>query len=122
MALIPVSIGELLDRLSIVDLKLQHLDGEAIDRLRQQRAVLFKAREQLNIAVDSVLEQSLAEVNAQLWDVENVIRAHEREGNFNSSFINLARRVYQLNDQRHALKRRIDLASGCPLPEDKLYN
>lgn len=119
---IPVSIGELLDRLSILELKLRHLQGEAIERLSQQRDLLQQARARLDVAIDPALEQGLALVNAQLWDVENGIRAHERTGSFNSGFIALARQVYQLNDQRHALKRQIDLSSGCPLLEDKLYS
>jgi hypothetical protein len=121
VAWIPVSIGELLDRLSIVELKLRHLQGEASERLSRQRDVLLQARGALNVAIDPALEQHLAAVNAQLWDVEDNIRAQERTGCFDSRFIALARQVYQLNDQRHALKRQIDLSSGCPLLEDKLY-
>jgi hypothetical protein len=121
MAWIPVSIGDLLDRLSILELKLRYLEGEAINRLEQQRNLLLEARAGVKRVIDASLEQRLAAVNAQLWDVENKIRAHEHAGQFNDSFIQLARRVYQLNDQRHALKRQIDLTSGCPLLEDKLY-
>jgi hypothetical protein len=121
VAWIPVSIGELLDRLSILELKLRYLEGEAINRLEQQRKLLLEARAGVKGTIDPSLEQRLAAVNAQLWDVENKIRAHEQAGQFNDSFIHLARQVYLLNDQRHALKRQIDLSSGCPLLEDKLY-
>jgi hypothetical protein len=67
------------------------------------------------------LHLELQQVNGELWDVEEAIRACDRRGDFGGSFVELARRVYQLNDRRAALKRAINLASGSDMVEQKSY-
>ncbi|MFM7452960.1 MAG: DUF6165 family protein [Cyanobium sp.] len=67
------------------------------------------------------LHLELQHVNGELWEVEEAIRGCDRRGDFGDSFVELARRVYQLNDRRAALKRAINLASGSDLVEQKSY-
>ena len=63
----------------------------------------------------------LSQINRQLWDVAELLRSHEEQQRFDQSFIDLARSVYQLNEQRSALKREINLACGSALIEEKNY-
>ena len=65
--------------------------------------------------------ESLAKVNAALWIVEDALRDHEARQDFGLQFTLLARQVYQLNDQRHELKQRINRGVGCVLQEEKAY-
>jgi hypothetical protein len=66
-------------------------------------------------------ESALERVNAQLWDIEDRIREHEAQRRFDAGFIELARAVYMLNDERAAIKRRINLKLDSALVEEKSY-
>ena len=121
MPLIPVSIGELVDKLTILTLKKQHLQGEALQHVNHEHGLLLQIFQPLVTRVPGPLYQELQQVNGELWDVEEAIRACDRRGDFGGSFVELARRVYQLNDRRAALKRAINLASGSDLVEEKSY-
>ena len=63
----------------------------------------------------------LKAVNRRLWDIEDALRAHERDGRFDGVFIELARSVYRENDRRAALKRRINELTGSEIVEEKSY-
>jgi hypothetical protein len=67
------------------------------------------------------LERELKDVNKRLWDVEEELRALEQAQNFSDDFINLARSVYMLNDDRSRIKRQINLKSGSAFVEEKSY-
>lgn len=121
MLLIPVSIGELVDKLTILSLKQRHLQGEALEHVNREHALLQEVFAPLAAGVPQPLHQELQQVNGELWDVEEAIRACDRRGDFGGSFVELAQRVYQLNDRRAALKRAINLASGSGLVEQKSY-
>ena len=121
MLLIPVSIGELVDKLTILSLKQRHLQGEALEHVNREHALLQEVFAPLAAGVPQPLHQELQQVNGELWDVEEAIRACDRRGDFGGSFVELAQRVYQLNDRRAALKRAINLASGSDLVEQKSY-
>ncbi|QVL52128.1 MAG: hypothetical protein KFB97_11725 [Cyanobium sp. M30B3] len=121
MPLIPVSIGELVDKLTILDLKQRHLAGEALAHVNREHALLQEAYLPLAAQVPPHLQRELQQVNAALWEVEDEIRACDRRGDFGDAFVALARRVYQLNDRRAAIKRAINLASGSGLVEQKSY-
>jgi hypothetical protein len=121
MLLIPVSIGELVDKLTILTLKQQHLQGEALEHVNREHALLLQVFQPLAERVPGPLHLELQQVNGELWEVEEAIRACDRCGDFGGSFVELARRVYQLNDRRAALKRAINLASGSDLVEQKSY-
>jgi hypothetical protein len=121
MLLIPVSIGELVDKLTILSLKQRHLQGEALEHVNREHALLQEVFAPLAAGVPQPLHQELQLVNGELWEVEEAIRACDRRGDFGGAFVALARRVYQLNDRRAAIKRAINLASGSGLVEQKSY-
>lgn len=123
MITIQVSVGELLDKLSILQVKLKNIKN--IDKLklvRHEYELLFN--ESLKYFSDekiSELYQSLIEVNSDLWDVEDKLRVLETENNFGDEFIKLARQVYYLNDTRFKFKNEINLITKSEIKEVKEY-
>jgi len=118
--LAPLSVGDVLDRLSILALKRVRLTDPA------QRANVETEHAALNAAAIDVtglddLRAALDEVNGALWDVEDDLRRREASGDFGDAFVALARSVYRLNDRRAEIKREINLASGSELIEEKSY-
>ncbi len=120
----PVSWGELIDKVTILEIK-----RERIASLDAQTSI---ARElsQLRAIADPVLarhsevaalKDTLKNINEQLWEIEDAIRAKEAEARFDSEFIALARSVYKTNDARGALKRKINMTLGSELREEKSY-
>ena len=123
--LIPISSGELVDKITILKLKLEHLEIEAaLTNVRREllalEAVLDKAPWRKSAEVEALTSKLLL-VNSQLWEVEDQLRLHENEKRFDAEFIALARSVYKLNDQRALLKRTINEHSGSMLKEEKSY-
>jgi hypothetical protein len=120
---IPVSWGELIDKITILEIKVARLTVD------EQRANAAKELDMLREIARPVLSQpdiahALAElktINADLWEIEDEIRQHERMGKFDSEFIALARSVYRRNDERGRIKRGISLALGSGLIEEKSY-
>src|SRR5688572_11137924 len=105
--LAPISVGELLDKIAILEIKAELLSDPAQRaNVRRELAALEAVRDR-QLAPSSDLERICAElkaVNRRLWDIEDEIRAHERDGRFDARFIELARGVYRENDRRAALK------------------
>lgn len=123
---IPVAAGELIDKITILQLKASRLNRpEALANVKRELDELEKAKEAGGLALLSnslvKLICELETINMQLWDVEDALRLHEAEERFDSQFIILARSVYQLNDHRSSLKRRINEACGSTLVEEKSY-
>jgi hypothetical protein len=120
---VPVSWGELLDKITILQIKRERIAGA------QARANVMRELALLGQVAGDVIQGSkvagplerLRSVNEELWDVEDAIREHEAAGNFGHSFVRLARSVYQKNDQRAALKRQINDLLGSVLIEEKSY-
>ena len=119
--LIEVSVGELVDRLSILELKCAHLQGEALERGVRERDALAAALEPLLPQISAGLHQELATVNRELWTLEDGVRICERRGDFGAPFVAMARRIYQLNDRRAAIKRAISVSSGSSLIDEKVH-
>ena len=118
---VPISWGELLDKISILEIKVARLPAaEARTNAGRELAML---REIASPALTQIapLAAQLKTLNETLWDVEDRIRDHERAGDFGEDFIALARAVYQTNDRRGAVKRQINLALGSALIEEKGY-
>ena len=124
--LIPASVGELIDKITILEIKQQRI-GDAAKRTNVERelAALMAVVEERNLGYPAgalaELGQQLAGVNAQLWQIEDDIRECERQSDFGARFIELARAVYHRNDERAALKRRINEQCGSELVEEKSY-
>ena len=124
--LIPVAIGELIDKITILRLKAQRLQrpralANVQRELQALEAVLEEAGTSMDINAAMMLTDALQAINTELWDVEDALRQLEAEQRFDQVFIDLARSVYQLNDQRAALKRQINEDCGSSLLEEKSY-
>jgi len=124
--LVPIAAGELIDKITILRLKTKRLKRpDALANVRRElqalEAVLQEAGPELNIGAVLALTDALQAINTQLWDVEDALRLLEAEQRFDKDFIDLARSVYRLNDERAANKRRINQACGSSLVEEKSY-
>lgn len=124
-ARIRVSIGELLDKLSILEIKRERIaDPAALAHLQDEWEELARVRRELLGPFSGELQKAfdrLRAVNETLWEIEDAIRAKEAEGQFDDGFIELARRVYQTNDERARIKRWINESTGSVLREVKSY-
>jgi len=120
---VPMSIGEAVDRLGIMSIKLERLqDPQKRLRVQQEYDLLSSALDNLDLAVVTAEIRELERVNRALWDIEDAIREQERIRCFDEHFIELARQVYLHNDQRAALKQRINCKYGSELMEEKIYS
>jgi len=122
--LVPISPGELLDKITILRIKSARMtDPAKLDNVRHELAVLEQtwSRAVPNAAQLAGDEHALETVNTRLWDIEDRIREHEAGRRFDASFIELARAVYVTNDERAAIKKRINVALGSKIVEEKSY-
>ncbi|NDG22892.1 MAG: hypothetical protein EB126_03900 [Synechococcaceae bacterium WBB_10_009] len=119
---IPVSLGELVDKITILQIKARHLQGDALGHVQRELQLLEAALAATGVALDPALEAQLLEVNGQLWEIEDAIREQERQRRFEQAFIELARSVYRTNDRRADLKRQINQRYGSTLIEQKSYS
>ena len=121
---IPVSAGELVDKITILEIKAERITDAAKNaNVRRELAALDAVlaplmREQPALAE---LKTALREINEALWRIEDDIRDCERRKDFGARFIELARAVYRTNDRRAAAKREIDTLVGSELVEEKSY-
>ncbi len=122
--LIPVSPGELLDKLTILEIKLERIADEGkLANVRREHELLSVVWRQSGLAAEGLerLHGELRAVNEALWEIEDAIREQEREERFGDRFVELARSVYQRNDDRAALKKRINEMLGSEIVEEKSY-
>jgi hypothetical protein len=121
---VPVSPGELLDKITILRIKSSRMsDAQKLANVRVELKVLEETwgaspYAKSDIAADVV---ALLQVNERLWVIEDDIRDKERAQTFDNDFIRLARAVYFENDERAAIKRRINLKLGSTIVEEKSY-
>lgn len=115
---IPVSWGELIDKITILEIKQEKLPAEARAFVTRELALLAALEQPDRIGP---LKAELKNINRALWDIEDAIRDKERADLFDADFIALARSVYRTNDRRAAVKRKIDLLLNSPLREEKSY-
>ena len=119
--LIPVSVGELVDKITILQIKANRFSGEALVNVQRELALLESVLESCGMELPTKLVEALSEINQRLWTIEDAIREREASNCFDARFIELARSVYRCNDQRAALKRQINTATGSQLIEEKGY-
>jgi hypothetical protein len=120
--LVPVSWGELLDKISILEIKAGRLRApEAVANVEQELALL---REVAGSAPPSAapLRSALLAVNTRLWRIEDAIRAKDAAGDFGQDFIALARAVYRENDERGRIKQALNRLLRSALVEEKQYS
>jgi len=122
--LVPLSPGELLDKITILRIKVVRItDPAKVANVRLELGLLEKTWRDAGCAAFDVTrdERALQAVNERLWDVEDLIRDKEAKQTFDREFIDLARAVYVSNDERAAIKKRINLQLGSRLVEEKSY-
>ena len=122
--LVPISPGELLDKITILRIKQARiLDAGKLANVKLELALLERTWRDSGGAAHDVAqdERALQEVNERLWDIEDRIRDKEAKQSFDRDFIELARAVYVCNDERAAIKKRINLQLGSRLVEEKSY-
>ena len=122
--LVEVSVGELLDKISILEIKQEKIkDHEKLKFINDEHSILKSQLEQ-NVKTDEKLEklfQSLKEINSKLWVIEDDKRLCEKEKNFGEKFIKLSRDVHFLNDDRAKIKLEMNNHTGSKLKEIKEY-
>jgi hypothetical protein len=122
--LVPISPGELLDKITILRIKAARMrDATKVANVRLELELLEKTWKESGCATPDVTadEQALQAVNERLWDIEDHIRDQEQARTFGERFIELARAVYIENDERAAIKKRVNLKLGSRIVEEKSY-
>ena len=122
--LVPVSFGELLDKIAILQIKSERMTGEAkLANVRNELSALEKTWMAHPAAGTDVarLRVELKAVNERLWEIEDDVRLKEKAQSFDDGFVRLARSVYFQNDERARLKKEINLALGSSYVEEKSY-
>ncbi len=126
---IKTSVGDLIDRLTILTIKLEKItDTAKLVNIQTEFAALDNEFRNIgkSIATEQGVEllyltSKLKEINEAIWKVEDDLRDHERRNDFGPSFINLARNVYIFNDRRASIKRTINDLLGSTIKEEKSY-
>ena len=124
---VEISIGELFDKLTILEIKIDKInDPTKLENVTKEwNALNEKSMDILSIFADSVLFKKidqLKNVNEELWWVEASIRENEKKQIFDKEFVELARAVYKLNDERSEIKRQINLLTKSNIIEEKSYS
>jgi len=114
---IPISVGELLDKITILQIKSQYSNNSYI--LKELEDLIEIAKNQQVYDEQDIKE--LKEINQKLWIIEDQLRELEKQQDFSSTFIELARQVYQTNDQRALIKRQINEKTNSHYQEVKCY-
>ena len=119
---VEVSFGELVDKVSILSIKLRKIkNAEKLKNIQKEYDILVKSMVGEGIEVTSDEFSRLEEINLKLWDIEDRIRLKEAAKSFDDEFIELARSVYFINDDRAAVKKEVNLKFGSDLVEEKEY-
>jgi len=121
---VEISTGEFLDKLTILQIKSERIsDSGKLKSIQKELGLLEEIWRQSEHSKTNLSEEiaELKKVNETLWDIEDDIRDKERRKEFDQAFIELARSVYLNNDNRAAIKRRINVRTGSELIEEKSY-
>ena len=120
--LAPVSLGELIDKITILEIKQIHMTGIKLKNIDKELKLLKNIIQDKNLEIDIDLINNLKEVNKNLWEIEDNIRLKESNQEFDKEFIELARSVYKENDKRASIKKEINQKYNSELVEEKSYN
>ena len=123
MIKVPVSYGELYDKITILQIKREMFEDPAkLANVQRELEYLTEVAQEVPHHDDTAAcIDELRAINSELWDIEEGKRAHERRQDFGESFIRLARDVYIKNDRRAALKRQINQLTGSAIVEEKSH-
>ena len=125
MIKVVLSVGELIDKITILQLKMKFIKNkEQLNNVKNELRTLKPLLKENNLETPKInkLLTELYEVNLKLWKIEDKIRDKERQSDFSDEFISLARSVYYTNDKRADIKKKINLISGSELIEEKSYS
>ena len=118
---IEVSNGEIIDKLTIIEIKLERIKDKAkLSNLKKEYDELKSAADRI-LSSDDPLYKALYQVNCELWDIEDRIRDLERNKDFGDDFVETARSVYFKNDIRSEVKREINIRTSSGFTEEKSY-
>ena len=118
----PISVGELIDKITILELKLEFLsDTKKLENVNIELTYLNKILNELTITDITAERDALKLVNRRLWHIENFKRECEKNQTFGEEFVETARQVYLKNDLRAEIKRRINEMVGSTIIEEKSY-
>ena len=121
---VPISPGELLDKITILEIKAEQIaDNEKLRNVKTELDLLGRVWDQASADNDTVqkLKQTLKTTNMDLWTIEDKIRIKEARKEFDQEFVELARAVYRENDKRAATKKEINILLGSGIMEEKSY-
>ena len=122
---VDISIGELFDKITILKIKKNKIqDSKKLQNVEKELDILVPLSTPIALDLGDRLDalvENLADVNLKLWDVEDKLRILEKDKDFGSEFIELARSVYFLNDKRAVIKKEINLMSQSDIVEEKDY-
>ena len=121
---VPISPGELLDKITILQIKSERIDDPAkLANVNRELEMLTRVWEQSVDSGDEIeaLAARLKSINEALWEIEDKIRDEERNKRFGERFVELARAVYVTNDERADAKKRVNLLLGSSIVEEKSY-
>ena len=117
----PISIGELIDKITILEIKKNKLQNSKLENVLKELSFLRKLMKKNQIEITDDLFNQLKEINLTLWNIEDQIRIKEKNKEFDNIFIELARSVYFTNDKRSEIKKNINRSSNSEITEEKFY-
>ena len=117
----PISIGELIDKITILEIKKNKLQNSKLENVLKELSFLRKLIAKHQIEITDNLFTQLKEINLKLWNIEDQIRKKEKNKEFDNIFVELARSVYFTNDKRSEIKIRINRFSNSEITEEKSY-
>ena len=118
----PISIGELIDKITILEIKKNKLQHPNLENVLKELSFLRKLMEKHQIEITDDLFTQLKEINLTLWNIEDQIRIKEKNKEFDNTFIELARSVYINNDKRAEIKKSINRLFNSEITEEKFYS
>lgn len=119
--LAPISIGELIDKITILEIKQIYMTGIKLKNINKEMKLLKNILQDKNLEINIDLIKNLKKVNKKLWEIEDNIRIKESNQEFDEEFIKLARSVYIENDKRASIKKEINQKYNSDLVEEKSY-
>ena len=119
--LAPISIGELIDKITILEIKQIYMTGIKLKNINKEMKLLKNILQDKNLEINIDLIKNLKKVNKKLWEIEDNIRTKESNQEFDEEFIKLARSVYIENDKRASIKKEINQTYNSDLVEEKSY-
>ena len=119
--LAPISIGELIDKITILEIKQIYMTGIKLKNINKEMKLLKNILQDKNLEINIDLIENLKKINKKLWEIEDNIRIKESNQEFDEEFIKLARSVYIENDKRASIKKEINQKYNSDLVEEKSY-